>query len=151
MRFPRHHMYVLIGQTPVPVENPMELASMFSDDSQRRVALSKVGPVTVSTVFLGINHQFGSGPPILFETMAWIDMEHDMYDVRYKVSWNDYQTRCATWAEAEVMHHKAIEHFQEYGDDVIDLMEYGRVAQQAEHSPDKTEVDGSSPFAPTKT
>lgn len=152
MRFPRHHMYVLIGQTPVPVENSMELAAMFNDESQRRVALTKVGPVTISTVFLGINHQFADGPPILFETMAWIDMEHEAYGKKWDRSWEDYQTRCSTWLEAEEMHRQAIEHFKQYGDDVIDIREdpHGRVAQLAERSADNAEVDGSSPSTPTK-
>ncbi len=152
MRSSRHHMYILIGQTPVPVESPLELAMMFEDDSSRRVALTKVGPVTISTVFLGINHQFGDGPPILFETMAWIDMEHEVYSEKWERDWESYQTRCSTWLEAEEMHRKAIEHFRQYGDEVIDMLEteYGRVAQLAERSPDKTEADGSSPSTTTK-
>jgi hypothetical protein len=77
--------------------------------------------VTVSTVFLGINHQFGDGPPILFETMAWIDMEHEAFGKKYDRDWENYQERCSTWLEAEEMHRKAVEHFRQYGDEVIDI------------------------------
>ncbi|MFC5996924.1 hypothetical protein ACFQE5_22190 [Pseudonocardia hispaniensis] len=35
-----------------------------------RVALDTVGAVTVSTVHLGIDHSFGSGRPLIFETMV---------------------------------------------------------------------------------
>ncbi|MFQ5591315.1 MAG: hypothetical protein ACE5FM_00025 [Methyloligellaceae bacterium] len=36
-----------------------------------RVASDVVGASTISTVFLGIDHQFGDGPPILYETMVF--------------------------------------------------------------------------------
>ena len=121
MRFPRHHLYVLIGQTPVPAKDVFEMANMFGDDFNRRVKLTKVGPVTVSTVFLGINHQFGDGPPILFETMAWIDMEHEAYGKKYDRNWENYQERCSTWLEAEEMHRRAVEHFSQYGDEIVDI------------------------------
>jgi hypothetical protein len=38
----------------------------------RRVAYEKFGRYTVSTVFLGLNHNFNdNGPPILWESMAF--------------------------------------------------------------------------------
>ena len=36
----------------------------------------------VSTVFLGIDHSFGEGPPILWETMIF-DGPHDQFQERY--------------------------------------------------------------------
>jgi len=56
--------------------------SMQIDD--RRVALDKdVAPgAEVSTVFLGLDHAFGDGPPVLFETMVFggpLDGEQDRY------------------------------------------------------------------------
>lgn len=47
-----------------------------------------VGTAEVSTVFLGLDHSFGDGPPILFETMVF-----------YGDS-GDYTERYATWDEA---------------------------------------------------
>jgi hypothetical protein len=42
----------------------------FSND--RHVDLTDLGPLgRVSTVFLGLNHNYGDGPPILFETMVF--------------------------------------------------------------------------------
>jgi hypothetical protein len=49
----------------------------------------------VSTVFLGLDHQYGDGPPILFETMVFGDS--DMTD--------HYQQRYSTWHEAMDGHH----------------------------------------------
>lgn len=52
-------------------------------DQEWRVALDNIGDrITVSTVFLGINHRFGDGPPILFETMIF-GGKHDQYQERY--------------------------------------------------------------------
>lgn len=39
-------------------------------------------PITVSTVFLWLDHGWGGGPPILFETMIF-GGEHDGYQDRY--------------------------------------------------------------------
>lgn len=33
--------------------------------------VSEIGDVTVSTVFLGLDHNAGFGPPQLFETLTW--------------------------------------------------------------------------------
>lgn len=52
--------------------------------------------VKVSTVFLGIDHAYDEGPPMLFETMIF-GGEHD-----------DYCDRCETWEQAEAMHKKAM-------------------------------------------
>ena len=43
----------------------------------KRVALTKVGEITVSTVWLGMNHQLGYGEPLIFESMVfgWGDKE----------------------------------------------------------------------------
>jgi hypothetical protein len=62
----------------------------------RRVAQDQIGDVKISTVFLGINHQWGEGPPLLFETMIF-GGEHD-----------EFQERCTTWEQAEEMHARAL-------------------------------------------
>jgi hypothetical protein len=51
----------------------------------RRVASDTVGHLWVSTVFLSIDHQFGMGPPVLWETMIFNNRtgESDLYCERY--------------------------------------------------------------------
>jgi hypothetical protein len=72
-----------------------EWALMF--ESGRRVAYDVVGDVTVSTVLLGVDHNFfGEGPPIIFETMIF-GGKHD-----------EYQERYATLEEARAGHRKAL-------------------------------------------
>lgn len=88
--------YILDGKTPVPTSDLHAWGRMFDDLEARRVARDEIGSVSVSTVFIGLNHRFGDGPPLLFETMIF-GGEHDQY-----------QDRCSTWAEAEAMHAKAV-------------------------------------------
>jgi len=54
---------------PISLERWAELRG--TDDTYLRVAEDTVGDFWVSTVWLGINHQFGSGPPLIFETMIF--------------------------------------------------------------------------------
>lgn len=62
------------------------------------VTVSVAGPtVEVSTVFLGLNHQFGDGPPLLFETMIFCGPE------------DGYQDRYSTYEEALAGHEKALQ------------------------------------------
>lgn len=39
--------------------------------TERRVARTVVGDITVSTVWLGLNHDYTGGSPIIFETMTF--------------------------------------------------------------------------------
>jgi hypothetical protein len=52
--------------------------------------------VRVLTIFLGLDYQFGDGPPLLFETMIF-GGEH-----------NEDQWRYSTWDEAEAGHDAAV-------------------------------------------
>lgn len=88
--------FILEGKQPVKVDL-MTWAKWLNDDA-RIVGKTAKDDVRVSTVFLGLDHRFGSeGPPLLFETMIF-GGEHDQY-----------QERCSTWDEAEAMHTKACE------------------------------------------
>lgn len=87
--------YILRGKEPVLVDDAMAWADWYFA-ADRHVAKEKIGDVTVSTVFIGIDHQFGDGPPLLFETLIF-GGEHD--------GWQD---RCSTWDEAEKMHREAV-------------------------------------------
>jgi hypothetical protein len=48
----------------------------------KRVAIDHVGPAEISTVYLGFNHRFGDGPPLIFESMVFggpLDQETRRY------------------------------------------------------------------------
>lgn len=48
----------------------------------RHVAKDKIGDVMVSTVFLGIDHSYNGGTPVLYETMIF-GGKHDQFQDRY--------------------------------------------------------------------
>jgi hypothetical protein len=75
----------------------------------RRVALDGVGPCHVSTVWLGIDHSFGQGPPVIFETMVFSDAE------TWRPEWGRYfhedlgiQHRYCTEAQALAGHAETV-------------------------------------------
>lgn len=77
-------MYILnLRGEPVPCDSLMEWAEWF-EHADRRVAFDKVGTSEISTVFLGLDHNFGDGPPLLWETMIfrgreWSDLTQRFY------------------------------------------------------------------------
>lgn len=72
----------------------------LAEKGRKRVALTKIGQYQVSTVFLRINHGFGSKRGLWFETMV------------FPTNKVDYQTRCETWEQALEMHKKAVKMVQ---------------------------------------
>src|SRR3954469_8347570 len=49
----------------------MTWGQLHNDPVYKRVAEAHVGPLWVSTVWLGLDHGFGGGPPVIFETMVF--------------------------------------------------------------------------------
>jgi hypothetical protein len=94
--------YILDGHTPVPCEDLIEWAKWMENIDNCRVALTEIGPYTVSTVFLGLDHQWYKGPPVLFETMILLT-DHQSFE-------GDYQIRCSTWDEALAMHTEGVKY-----------------------------------------
>jgi hypothetical protein len=71
------------GKTPVECDNEVLWAKWFQG-TERHVARwhSADGKVTVSTVFLGLDHNFEGGEPVLWETLI-SGGEHDEFMDRY--------------------------------------------------------------------
>jgi len=105
---PKLQFYVLdANHRPVPVDDIKEWAQFFEDDEARRVALTSINGLRVSTVFLGLDHGWNSNRrPILFETMIFPD-KHPTPEIdleRIKDWAHAYQTRYASWDEAIAGH-----------------------------------------------
>jgi hypothetical protein len=92
--------YILDGHKAVEEPDILKWAAWFEgankivkkDTATVTVGGEKAGEIRISTVFLGIDHSFNGGEPILFETMVFggkLDQEMD---------------RCSTWEAAEKMH-----------------------------------------------
>ena len=60
--------YILRNQEVVLASSAKEFGE-WVETADRVVSHEKVADVEVSTVFLGIDHQFFAGPPLLFETL----------------------------------------------------------------------------------
>jgi hypothetical protein len=93
--------YRLEGETPVPIGFEEWMAWSKANPGPQRVAQDQIGKTYwVSTVFLGIDHGFGEGPPRLFETMVFRGGE-TVDGARY-----------STWEEAEAGHRKLVQEYQ---------------------------------------
>ena len=88
--------YILKEHEPIFCDDLIKWARWF-EKGIRRVAQTSKGRITVSTVFLGIDHGLDGNTPLLFETMIF-GGKHD-----------EYQERCSTWEQAEEMHKRACE------------------------------------------
>ena len=94
-----HTYYKLEGKKVVPCK----MEECFTPDEDRRVAMTHIGKVDISTVFLGINHAFDDRVPMLFETMIFqFGGKHDEYCERY-----------STWQDAEEGHKRAVKMVRE--------------------------------------
>ena len=93
--------YILKGKEPVLCDNLMEFGHWY-ETADRRVALTEMDDYEVSTVFLGFDHGWGEGDPVLFETMVF-GAEGDALigTMRY-----------STWGEAEKGHAQVCEILQ---------------------------------------
>ncbi len=62
--------------TITQTEDILVWAKWFEKMENRRIAETEMGQITVSTVFLGIDHRFSNkGKPILFESMVFKNSE----------------------------------------------------------------------------
>lgn len=88
--------YLLIGTDVFPC-TVHEWAAAFSNRRHRIIKRTTLNDGTfISTVFLGLNHAFGEGEPILFETLVF-NGEHEGYMERY-----------STYEQAERGHEETI-------------------------------------------
>lgn len=91
-----HVLYILDDQRrAVAVSNADWVQWMASHEHEVKIVKQEtVEGAFISTVFLAIDHSFGRGPPMLFETMVFRD----------GVPAGDEMARCSTWEEAEAQH-----------------------------------------------
>jgi hypothetical protein len=89
--------YILAGTQAVPIEDTLTWGKWY-ETADRKVLQTYIGKkVRVSTVFLGVNHNWNTEePPLLFETMI------------FGGEYGDYQARCSTWEQALVQHEEAV-------------------------------------------
>jgi hypothetical protein len=89
-------LYMLDGHTPLREEDVLKWAGWY-ETADTRVAQTAIGPLEVSTVFIGLDHGRGAGPPKLFETVVFKGNEIVAGP-----------QRCSTWDQAEAQHAAAV-------------------------------------------
>jgi hypothetical protein len=90
------------NNNPVPVNDTYEYFSWLDEDETRKVVKQEVvNGKYVSTVFLGMDHNYHNfGSPILFETMVFPE----------KGNFSEiYCERCCFYDDALMMHQEAIQ------------------------------------------
>lgn len=81
------HFYKLVDKKPVPCTFA-EYASNMKSAENRIIEQTRVGELTVSTVFTGIDHAFGMGEKQLFETSVF-GLPDDLQPQWRFASWDD--------------------------------------------------------------
>ncbi len=99
----------------VGVDNLHEWGVWF-EDADRVVRKTDIDGMRVSTVFLGLDHSFSEGDPLLFETMVF-DKDFKLDSAPDDVP--DIMLRCSTWEQALVQHQEACAQLR--GDNVVVL------------------------------
>lgn len=78
------------------IKETAEWTRLFGDKDYKTIGHDTIGKYRVSTVWLGLDHQFGEGKPLIFETMVFGGN-------------NEMQKRYATEEEAQDGHFKTVE------------------------------------------
>lgn len=88
----------ILDKNHYPIKEPdLTKWAKWIETADRTVKKTKVGDVDVSTVFLGLDHNFMGGTPLLFETMV------------FGGKYNEEMERYSTWEEAEIGHEKMVD------------------------------------------
>lgn len=88
-------------RTGEPLLTVETFAAAVDDREARRVALDEVEGLRVSTVHLVIDHGFGDGAPVLWETMVF---PADDDETPKTPEWTDYQWRYRSLDDARAGH-----------------------------------------------
>jgi len=91
--------YILDGKIAKQCDSVLEWGQWMEENS-RRVAFDKIDDIEVSTVFLGLDHNWEEdGDPLLFETMSFLPDD-----------WGGMERwRYFTWEEAEAGHREMVD------------------------------------------
>ena len=84
--------YILKGHEVIPEPDIMKWSTWFGTTNHRVKRSDLEGDVMISTVFIGLNHNWGDGPLHLFETMV------------FREGQDGEMKRYSTWEEAEAGH-----------------------------------------------
>jgi hypothetical protein len=100
------------GHTPIPCYSLTEWGRWFEDMEHRSLWVTGNTTKWVSTVFLGLDCGYWHGPPLLFETMAFVHQGRTMKNLfgqgEHPVPETLCQERYSSWDDAEIGHKAAV-------------------------------------------
>jgi hypothetical protein len=114
---PRTHLWILNGKVPEACLDVLRWGRWIEDNiGKRHVGDDYLmdGEIRVSTVFLGLDHNYGAyGPPILFETMVFGEPHDAELLGKIRTIRDDLDMcRYSTWDEAEAGHRELVERYR---------------------------------------
>lgn len=75
-------MTFILDEERRPVPATMDVWTAWMKTARRSIAVDAIGKSEVSTVFMGLDHSWDGGPPVLWETMVFggaLDGEQERY------------------------------------------------------------------------
>lgn len=94
--------YILENGQAVPCTDVHKWAAWY-ETAERHVGDDEIDGYRVSTVFLGLDHNWGGGAPLLYETMIFCDDANDVYSL------HNWCERYSTWDQAAAWHKKVLD------------------------------------------
>lgn len=106
--------YILVDGEPKQ-EPDLHKWAMWFETADRQIAFTLGADYQVSTVFLGVDHNFSNtGPPVLFETMVFDYQSSHDHDMQRYVTLDEarvgHDAMGAKWLSAESTTNDTIEH-----------------------------------------
>ena len=82
---------ILKNRKVIPVDDVLIWGRWLDENNHLRIVAQETLPnkLRVSTVFLGLNHSFGEGEPLWFETMVFSAKGYAEEDMDRYTTWNE--------------------------------------------------------------
>lgn len=107
--------YILDEKRQVKEVDLMTWANWLESDKggkARQIGFDRLDDIYISTVFLGLDHSFGMGRPLIFETMVFANKETEveMFGKKHTIhrSLDEYSNRYTTMDEAKAGHESLV-------------------------------------------
>ena len=99
----------VVGMPANTRDEILEWARWFEEANRVVACTHLIDGSRVSTVFLGLNHGWGDGPPMIFETALFSSETIYSPILKREVQECEIVARYATWGEAEAGHMEWVE------------------------------------------
>lgn len=95
--------WYMYDEDNIPFKANIVTAAKWLTDDKKIIRRDTINGHLISTVFLGLDHSWGEGPPLLWETMIFAE------GFKGNNEFEDYQERYSSYDEALIGHYEAME------------------------------------------